>query len=228
MVGYYTTETGPLIATSEVKRLLEDDQTRYDIKKRQGIPMLGMEIRVVDEDGNEVPWDDATIGEILTAKLTDCYRSGLSVIRQGASDDDILGTIGALLAAEGNDGLVGAVVLPAERIREIGEEAKQLANPQQAAFRTQFTRQAIPLRPANCPEQHRIGGQGQLLCGFREGATGGIDGTATELRLFQLKAEIQGFQDTHGLRHDFNTDAITGQYADFHSFPCLKAVKGER
>lgn len=67
---------------------------------------------------------DATIGEILTAKLTDCYRSGLSVIRQGASDDDILGTIGALLAAEGNDGLVGAVVLPAERIREIGEEAK--------------------------------------------------------------------------------------------------------
>ncbi|RZV06378.1 fatty-acyl-CoA synthase [Natrinema hispanicum] len=62
---YGATETGPLIATSEVNRFLEDDQARYDIKKRQGIPMLGTEIRVVDDDGNEVPWDDATIGEIV-------------------------------------------------------------------------------------------------------------------------------------------------------------------
>jgi fatty-acyl-CoA synthase len=63
---YGATETGPLITTSEAGRLL-DDEHRYSLKKRQGIGFLGTEVRVVDEDGEDVPWDDETIGEIVVS-----------------------------------------------------------------------------------------------------------------------------------------------------------------
>ncbi|MEF8814311.1 MAG: long-chain-fatty-acid--CoA ligase [Halovenus sp.] len=63
---YGATETGPLITTSDARRTFDDDsRDRFAIKKRQGIGYLGTEIRVVDEDGNDVPWDDETIGEIV-------------------------------------------------------------------------------------------------------------------------------------------------------------------
>ncbi|MFB6094533.1 MAG: long-chain-fatty-acid--CoA ligase [Halanaeroarchaeum sp.] len=61
---YGATETGPLITTSDARRFL-DEENRFSLKKRQGIPFLGTDVRVVDEDGEDVPWDDATIGEIV-------------------------------------------------------------------------------------------------------------------------------------------------------------------
>ncbi|MFB6069706.1 MAG: long-chain-fatty-acid--CoA ligase [Halanaeroarchaeum sp.] len=61
---YGATETGPLITTSDAKRFL-DDESRFRFKKRQGIAFLGTDVRVVDENGNDVPRDDATIGEIV-------------------------------------------------------------------------------------------------------------------------------------------------------------------
>ena len=63
---YGATETGPLIATSDTRRLIdEDSETRFSLKKRQGIAPLATELAVVDEDGAEVPWDDETIGEVV-------------------------------------------------------------------------------------------------------------------------------------------------------------------
>jgi fatty-acyl-CoA synthase len=63
---YGATETGPLITTSDARRYFEDDSSdRFGIKKRQGFGYLGTEIRVVDEDGNDVPQDDQTIGEVV-------------------------------------------------------------------------------------------------------------------------------------------------------------------
>jgi fatty-acyl-CoA synthase len=61
---YGATETGPLITISDAKRLITDE-TRFDIKKRQGMGVHGTDVRVVDEDGNDVPRDDQTIGEIV-------------------------------------------------------------------------------------------------------------------------------------------------------------------
>ncbi|WP_255196700.1 AMP-binding protein [Halorarius litoreus] len=61
---YGATETGPLVTTSDAQRLLTDDN-RFSIKKRQGLGWLGTEIRVVDEDGNDVPRDDDTLGEVV-------------------------------------------------------------------------------------------------------------------------------------------------------------------
>jgi fatty-acyl-CoA synthase len=63
---YGATETGPLITTSDARRFFEDDSAdRFAVKKRQGLGFLGTEIRVVDEDGNDVPRDGETIGEIV-------------------------------------------------------------------------------------------------------------------------------------------------------------------
>ena len=63
---YGATETGPLITTSDARRHFDDDsEDRFAIKKRQGLGYLGTEIRVVDEDGNDVPHDDETIGEVV-------------------------------------------------------------------------------------------------------------------------------------------------------------------
>ncbi|MDS0221491.1 long-chain-fatty-acid--CoA ligase [Haloarcula sp. S1AR25-5A] len=63
---YGATETGPLITTSDARRFFEDgSDARFSVKKRQGIGYLGTEVRVVDEDGNDVPHDDETLGEVV-------------------------------------------------------------------------------------------------------------------------------------------------------------------
>ncbi|MEA5407723.1 AMP-binding protein [Haloarculaceae archaeon H-GB2-1] len=61
---YGLTETGPLITTSNSPRRIESEG-RFAIKTRQGHAMLGTELRVVDEDGEDVPPDDETMGEIV-------------------------------------------------------------------------------------------------------------------------------------------------------------------
>ena len=63
---YGATETGPLITTSDARRHFDDDSSdRFAVKKRQGLGYLGTEVRVVDEDGADVPRDDETIGEVV-------------------------------------------------------------------------------------------------------------------------------------------------------------------
>jgi len=63
---YGATETGPLITTSDARRRFDDDSDdRFRIKKRQGLAYLGTEIRVVDENGTDVPRDDETLGEVV-------------------------------------------------------------------------------------------------------------------------------------------------------------------
>ncbi|WP_121741817.1 long-chain-fatty-acid--CoA ligase [Natronorubrum halophilum] len=61
---YGATETGPLITISDAKRLMTDEN-RFELKKRQGMGILGTDVRVVDEDGADVPRDDATLGEVV-------------------------------------------------------------------------------------------------------------------------------------------------------------------
>ena len=61
---YGLTETAPIITTSNSpRRLAEGDP--YEIKPRQGCSVLGTDVRVVDEDGTDVPRDDESMGEIV-------------------------------------------------------------------------------------------------------------------------------------------------------------------
>jgi fatty-acyl-CoA synthase len=63
---YGATETGPLTLTSDFPRLYgREDADAHAVKKRQGIGYLGTDVRVVDEDGEDVPRDDETLGEIV-------------------------------------------------------------------------------------------------------------------------------------------------------------------
>ena len=65
---YGLTETSPLITFCEPRpehARLSPTQ-RAEIKARQGVELVSSgELRVVDSDGNEVPWDGATLGEII-------------------------------------------------------------------------------------------------------------------------------------------------------------------
>jgi fatty-acyl-CoA synthase len=40
------------------------DERKWDVKATQGYPVFGVEIRIVDEEGNELPWDGETMGEL--------------------------------------------------------------------------------------------------------------------------------------------------------------------
>jgi fatty-acyl-CoA synthase len=67
IVGYGLTETTPLLTLALPKSHLEpDDVTRRSVQVKTGSAVVGVRLRVVDENGHDVPADDKTIGEIVT------------------------------------------------------------------------------------------------------------------------------------------------------------------
>ena len=64
---YGLTETSPILTVSEIKTHLGLEGDRYyQTKARTGIEVVGTEIAVRGADGQEVPWDDESVGEIAT------------------------------------------------------------------------------------------------------------------------------------------------------------------
>ena len=64
--GYGLTETSPLLTLAEVKPYIGvDEDGARRIKVRAGHDIIGVQVRVVDADGNDVPADDAAIGEVI-------------------------------------------------------------------------------------------------------------------------------------------------------------------
>lgn len=65
--GYGMTETAPTIVTSFIRKdltgLAREETDALLVKA--GLPVLGTEIEVVDDEGNPVPRDDQTVGEIV-------------------------------------------------------------------------------------------------------------------------------------------------------------------
>jgi len=58
-------ETCPLIAFPELPPELAPDIFRHRAHKTWGFPMVGVEFKVIDESGRELPWDGQSIGELL-------------------------------------------------------------------------------------------------------------------------------------------------------------------
>ena len=66
MQGWGMTETSPVAANSKLQShhhsLPEHEQ--WDVKERQGAPLAGVEMRIMNEAGEELLWDGAAMGEV--------------------------------------------------------------------------------------------------------------------------------------------------------------------
>lgn len=65
--AYGMTETTPVVLVSRHKSYFENlsDNDKDNISAKQGLLVPGLEMKVVIEDGKEVPWDGKTMGELL-------------------------------------------------------------------------------------------------------------------------------------------------------------------
>jgi fatty-acyl-CoA synthase len=61
------TEMSPLGSICWLKSYLQDapDEDRWRILTSQGLPSPFVELKAIDEDGNDVPWDGKTLGEMV-------------------------------------------------------------------------------------------------------------------------------------------------------------------
>lgn len=66
--AYGATETTPLVAVNRLKPTLKKSLSKdqqWDLKRKQGLIVTGVDIRIVDFDGKELPHDGISAGEIL-------------------------------------------------------------------------------------------------------------------------------------------------------------------
>ena len=59
------TEACPLIAMPELGSHLNPETREFRAKKTWGFPLTGVEFRIVDPDGKDLPWDAEAVGELL-------------------------------------------------------------------------------------------------------------------------------------------------------------------
>jgi fatty-acyl-CoA synthase len=64
--GWGMTETSPVASTAALPGELADadEETQFDYIAMQGLPLSLVELRVRDEEGNVVPWDGESMGEL--------------------------------------------------------------------------------------------------------------------------------------------------------------------
>jgi fatty-acyl-CoA synthase len=66
MLAWGMTEITPIATVTSLKSHLTGlpDEERFDYMARHGFPVAGVDIRIVDEQGAELPWDGAAMGEL--------------------------------------------------------------------------------------------------------------------------------------------------------------------
>ncbi len=63
--GFGMSETCPLIALPELPSDLDRETFRHRAHETWGFPLVGVEYRVVDSNGADLPWDGKSVGELL-------------------------------------------------------------------------------------------------------------------------------------------------------------------
>lgn len=65
--AYGATETTPLVTMNRLKPWLEEElseEEKWDLKRKQGYTFVGLDIKIVDDSGNELPHDGKSVGEV--------------------------------------------------------------------------------------------------------------------------------------------------------------------
>jgi fatty-acyl-CoA synthase len=60
------TEMTPIGTVCRLKAYMTDwpEEQRYAVRAKQGLPVAGVDVRIVDDQGREAPWDGVTMGEL--------------------------------------------------------------------------------------------------------------------------------------------------------------------
>jgi len=65
--GWGMTETNPIAAVAQLKPEMEswDFERQLDFLETAGMPVMGLQVKIVDDEGNELPHDGEAFGELL-------------------------------------------------------------------------------------------------------------------------------------------------------------------
>jgi fatty-acyl-CoA synthase len=66
MLGWGMTELSPIGTVTSLKTHLQSlpEEQRFEIMSRHGFPLAGVDLRIVDAEGRQLPWDGVTAGEL--------------------------------------------------------------------------------------------------------------------------------------------------------------------
>lgn len=78
VTAYGATETTPFVTVNKLKPWLEgklSEEERWNLNRKHGYPVPGIDLKIVDEMGKEMPHDGKSVGEILVRGpwITRCY-----------------------------------------------------------------------------------------------------------------------------------------------------------
>ena len=61
------TETSPLGTIARLKDAMKDwpPEQQIEVRLKQGLPVLGVEVRVLGDQGEDLPWDGEHVGELI-------------------------------------------------------------------------------------------------------------------------------------------------------------------
>ncbi len=65
--AYGATETAPLVTVNHLKPSLKhlSEEEKWNLKKKQGLPVAGVDVKIVGPDDKELPHDGKSVGEVL-------------------------------------------------------------------------------------------------------------------------------------------------------------------
>ena len=70
--GYGLTETSPMLTLAKLKNHLQHlgEEDRLELMSKAGYPVPGVQLKLVDDAGNTVPWDGEQMGEVVVRSDT--------------------------------------------------------------------------------------------------------------------------------------------------------------